>query len=184
MNGGLMAVVGRLSVGFTSGDLSVVHADAAQLHAAMPGALADAVVLGLLDAGRLEQAHAAWAARRPVPRNYFWLVMTTLRALAAVRLGDLDAARAAAHELRPWAGRVAGLDSGTLVAGPVDDALAAVAEALGDPAAAAHRRAAAAVRDELRRQLTAVGVSSSVGPPVERDRRRAGPPTAGPTVAS
>ena len=92
-------------------------------------------------------------------RNYYWLATTTLRAHAAVRLGELELARAAAEELRPWAGRVAGLDSGTLVVGPVDDALAAVAEALGDPAAEDHRRAAEALRSEVRRRLEAVGVA-------------------------
>ena len=41
----------------------------------------------------------------------------------------------------PGAGRIAGLDSGTLNGGPVDEALAALADALGRPAAAsAHRR--------------------------------------------
>jgi hypothetical protein len=82
----------------------------------------------------------------------------TLRAHAAVGLGDLDVARAVYRELLPWTGRVAGLDNGTLVVGPVDEALAAVADAVGDPAAAAaHRRSAAALRRELRSQLAAVG---------------------------
>jgi hypothetical protein len=158
MNGELMAVIGRFTAGLERADLSGVHRDAQHLHAAMPGALTDAVVLALFDAGCLDEARAAWALRGPVPRNYFWLAMTTLRAHVAVRLGELDTARAAADDLRPWSGRIAGLDSGTLVVGPVDDALAVVAEATGDPAAAAHRSAAAALRSELRRQLDAVGL--------------------------
>jgi DNA-binding SARP family transcriptional activator len=158
MNGGLMALVGRFVAGFATGDLSGALPDLVWLHGAMSGALTDTVVLALLDAGRLDDARAAWTVRRPISRDYYWLATTTLRAHAAARLGDLDVARATYAELLPWAGRVAGLDNGTLVVGPVDDALAAVADALGEPAAAAHRRNAEALRRELRAQLAAVGL--------------------------
>jgi len=158
-NGGLMAMIGRFVAGFARGDLSGALPDLEWLHGAMPGALGDAVVLGFLDAGRVEAARAAWATRRPVARDYYWLTTMTLRAHAAVGLGDLDVARAVYPELLPWAGRVAGLDNGTLVVGPVDEALAAVADAVGDPAAAtAHRRNAEALRRELQSQLAAVGL--------------------------
>ncbi|SDC77406.1 Transcriptional regulatory protein, C terminal [Geodermatophilus telluris] len=159
MNGGLMALVGRFVAGFARGDLTPAVPELEWLHAAMPGALTDAVVLGLLDAGRTDDARAAWAVRRPISRDYYWLASTTLRAHAAARLGDLAVARQVRDELLPWAGRIAGLDSGTLVVGPVDDALAAVADALGDAgAAAAARRGAERVRAELAAQLAAVGV--------------------------
>ncbi|MGY1823295.1 BTAD domain-containing putative transcriptional regulator [Geodermatophilus sp. SYSU D00079] len=159
MNGGLMALVGRFAAGFARGDLTPVVPELEWLHAAMPGALTDAVVLGLLDAGRVDDARAAWAVRRPIARDYYWLASTTLRAHAAARLGDLAVARQVRDELLPWAGRIAGLDSGTLVVGPVDDALAAVADALGDAGAAtAARRGAERVRAELAAQLAAVGV--------------------------
>ncbi|MGY1709058.1 BTAD domain-containing putative transcriptional regulator [Geodermatophilus sp. SYSU D00758] len=158
-NGGLMALVGRFAAGFASGSCVAVADELAWLHGAMPGALTDAVVLGLLDAGRDDEARAAWQARRPVSRDYYWLAATTLRAHAAARLGDLATARAAREELLPWAGRIAGLDSGTLVVGPVDDALAAVADALGDAgAAAAARRDAERVRADLAAQLAAAGL--------------------------
>lgn len=157
MNGGLMAMIGRFAAGFSRGDLSGSLADLEWLHAAMPGALTDAVVLALLDAGRADEARAAWAVRRPIARDYYWLATTTLRAHSAAGLGELDVARAAYAELLPWAGRVAGLDSGTLVVGPVDDALAAVAEAVGDaPAAAAHRRGAETLRREVQSQLASL----------------------------
>ncbi|MEU2351158.1 BTAD domain-containing putative transcriptional regulator [Modestobacter sp. NPDC049651] len=154
MNGELMAIIGRFTAGWNRGDLSGALADLEWLRAAMPGALTDAVVLGLLDAGRPDEARAVWPVRRPIARDYYWLVTTVLRAHAAVGLGDLPVARAAYADLLPWAGRVAGLESGTLVVGPVDDALAAVADAVGDPAAAAaHRAGAARLREELARQL-------------------------------
>jgi hypothetical protein len=154
MNGGLMALIGAIVAGVARGDLTAALPQLEWLHAAMPGALTDAVVLGLLDAGREDDARAAWAARRPVARDYYWLATTALRAHAAARLGDLPVTRAARDELLPWAGRVAGLDSGTLVIGPVDDALAAAADALGETAAAAEaRRGAERVRAEVARQL-------------------------------
>ncbi|MGY1632254.1 BTAD domain-containing putative transcriptional regulator [Geodermatophilus sp. SYSU D01186] len=158
-NGGLMALIGRFAAGFARGDLTPVVPELQWLHAAMPGALTDAVVLGLLDAGRVDEAREAWAVRRPISRDYYWLATTTLRAHAAARLGDLAVARQVRDELLPWAGRIGGLDSGTLVVGPVDDALAAVADALGDAGAAATaRRGAARVRADLAAQLAAVGV--------------------------
>ncbi|MFD2094023.1 BTAD domain-containing putative transcriptional regulator [Blastococcus deserti] len=159
MNGGLLAVIGRFVAGFARGDLTSVVGDFEWLHRAMPGALGDAVVLTFLDAGRTSDARAAWATRRPIARDYYWLTTTTLRAHAAARLGDVPAATEARAQLLPWAGRIAGLDSGTLVVGPVDDALAAVADLLGDgPAAAEHRAGAAAVRRRLAEQLAAVGL--------------------------
>ena len=164
MNGAMLAPIGRFTAGFAAGDLSGALPDMERLAVALPGVLSEAVALTLLQAGRAEQAREAWAARRPVQRDYFWLVTTTLRAHAAVRLGDLDVARACARELRPWAGRVAGLESGTLVVGPVDDALAAVAEAVGDPEAQAHREGAAALRRDLRAQLTVLDLQPDLQP--------------------
>ena len=126
------------------------------LHKTLPGALTEAVVLALLDAGREDAARAAWQGRPPFARDYYWLPTMTLRAHAAARLGDLGVAAQARAELLPWAGRIAGLDTGTFVVGPVDDALAAVTEALGDPdTAARHRGDADAVRRELETQLSA-----------------------------
>ncbi|NEK57028.1 AAA family ATPase [Geodermatophilus sabuli] len=158
-NGGLMAMIGRFVAGFAQGDLSPSVPDFEWLAAAMPGALGDAVVLTFLDAGRDDDARAVWAIRRPIARDYYWLVTTTLRAHAAARLGDVPVATRARDELLPWAGRIAGLDSGTLIAGPVDDALAAVADLLGDAAGGeAHRRDAAGVRRRLAAELAAVGL--------------------------
>ncbi|MCF6743969.1 transcriptional regulator [Blastococcus sp. KM273128] len=158
-NGGLMALIGRFVAGFARGDLTPSVPDLEWLDSVMPGALGDAVVLAFLDAGREADARAVWARRRPIARDYYWLVTTTLRAHAAVRLGDVAVAVAARDALLPWAGRVAGLDSGTLVLGPVDDALAEVAGLVGDDgAAAAHRAGAAEVRRRLAAELAAVGL--------------------------
>ncbi|MGY1804368.1 BTAD domain-containing putative transcriptional regulator [Blastococcus sp. SYSU D00922] len=158
-NGGLMAMIGRFVAGFARGDLTPSVADFEWLDSVMPGALGDAVALTFLDAGREDDARRVWANRRPIARDYYWLVTTTLRAHAAVRLGDIDTAVAAREELLPWAGRIAGLDSGTLVLGPVDDALAEVAELTGDTEAAElHRAGAAETRKHLAEQLAALGL--------------------------
>ena len=88
-NGALMALIGRFVACFARGDLAPVADELAWLHSVMPGALTDAVVLGLLGAGREDEARAAWRLRRPVSRDFYWLATTTLRAHAAARLGDL-----------------------------------------------------------------------------------------------
>jgi tetratricopeptide (TPR) repeat protein len=156
VHGGLMATVGRISVAMARGDLSPVCAEMVEIDRLYPKGVTDALVLSLLDAGRVDEARAAWAGRADVARDYYWLAWTTMRGHAAARLGDLDAARSLYADLLPFAGRVAGLDSGTLNGGPVDEALAALADALGRPAAAsAHREAAAGLRVEVAAALKA-----------------------------
>jgi len=158
-NGALMAMIGRFTTGFARGDLSDAVADAEWLHRAMPGILTEMVVLCLLDAGREADARAAWQLRAPANnRDHYWLVVTALRAHAATRLGDVGEAVAARDALLPYAGRIAGLDSGSMPVGPVDDALAAVAELVGDGAgAAAHRAGAAVVRERVAAELRTLG---------------------------
>jgi hypothetical protein len=107
-------------------------------------------VFAFLGAGRVGEARGIWAGRQPVERSYYWLAMTTLRAQAAVALGDVVEARSCASELSAYSGRMAGLDNGSLLIGPVDDALAAVEELLGETDAAQRHRAAA---DALRMRL-------------------------------
>ncbi|SHN44029.1 BTAD domain-containing putative transcriptional regulator [Cryptosporangium aurantiacum] len=157
-NGAMMAMIGRFTVGFARGDLSSAVADAEWLHRAMPGILTEVVVLCLLDAGREPDARAAWQLRSPAnSRDHYWLVVTALRAHAAARLGDVAEAVAARDALLPYAGRIAGLDSGSMPVGPVDDALAAVAELEGDVSRAArHRADAAAVRERVATELRAL----------------------------
>jgi hypothetical protein len=87
-------------------------------------------------------------------RNYYWLARIALFARAAVRVGDLDACAHAYDELTPWAGRVAGIDSGSVAFGTVDDALALLADALGRPGdAARHRADSEAVRARIATDL-------------------------------
>jgi DNA-binding SARP family transcriptional activator len=154
-NATAMALVGPIVAGFAAGDMAGLADDLRHLTGTSTGAL---TVLALLDAGRTAEARTVFAGLPPVERGFYWLGLTAARAHAAARLTDRPAAAALYAELLPWSGRVAGLDSGTMPLGPVDDALAACATALGDPAAArTHRAAAAAVRADLAAQLTQLG---------------------------
>jgi hypothetical protein len=139
-----------MTAGLAQGDLSALADELVLIHDTVSTSISDAAVLALLDQGRTDEANRVWARRPPVERSYYWLAMTTLRAHAAARLGDVEAATGCAEELAPYSGRMAGLDNGSLLAGPVDDALAAVAELHGrSEDARRYRLAADALRDRL-----------------------------------
>lgn len=131
LNGAEMATVGRVGAAMARGDLAHLREELSAIEAAYPGRVTDALVLALLDAGLPAEAREVWARRQPIDRNYYWLGYTTLRGHAAARLGDTATGEEIFAELLPFAGRIAGLDSGTLYAGPVDAALHALS---GDPA--------------------------------------------------
>lgn len=148
------ALVFELVLAFARGDMSGLAEVMVGLHEVYPDAMNEALVLCLLDAGRAQEAHQRWAQRAPLRRNYYWLARMGLFARAAARLGDLDACAHAYEELSPWAGRVAGIDSGSVAFGTVDDALALLADTLGRPHdAARHRADSEAVRDRIATDL-------------------------------
>ncbi|WP_420094707.1 BTAD domain-containing putative transcriptional regulator [Nocardia asteroides] len=144
LNGAAMATVGRVGAAVARGDLAHLRDELTAVDAALPGLITDALVLALLDAGDETEARRVWARRTPIDRNYYWLGFSTLRGHAAARLGDTETGAQVFAELLPFAGRIAGLDSGTLYAGPVDAALHALS---GDPA---YARSAAALTARLR----------------------------------
>ncbi|WP_396928104.1 BTAD domain-containing putative transcriptional regulator [Mycolicibacterium sp.] len=149
-NGAQMSLVGRFTAGLARGDLAPLADDVLAVHTYVSTTIADGAILALLSAGREAEARQIWAGREPVERSYYWLAMTTLRAHAAVALRDTDAARQTAEQLQPFSGRMAGLDNGSLLTGAVDDALAAIAELVGDEADARRYRAAATrLKDQL-----------------------------------
>ncbi|ODQ96268.1 BTAD domain-containing putative transcriptional regulator [Mycolicibacterium holsaticum] len=150
VNGAHLAVIGRISAALARGDLSPLADELLLVHERVSTSVCEAAVLALIAAGRTDEARRLWAGRDPVERSYYWLAMTTLRAHAAALLGDVDEARCCAEELAPYSGRMAGLDNGSLLTGPVDAALAAVEDLLGETAKAqAHRAAADALRMKL-----------------------------------
>ena len=156
-NGALVALVGRVSAALWRGSLASMADELVGIHQQVSKTIVEGAVLALLQAGRTAEAEQIWATRAPLERSYYFVAMATLRVLAAVAVGDLDTARRTADELRPYAGRMAGLDNGTLLTGPVDAALAAVAEADGDSElAATYRRTAAELTRRLAQQAQAL----------------------------
>ena len=153
------ALVFELVLAFARGDTSGLTDVMVGLHDVHPDAMNEALVLCLLDAGRIEEARARWSTRSPVRRNYYWLARMALHAHAAVRLGDVDACATTYEELLPWTGRVAGIDSGSVAFGMVDDALALLADATGrTDDAARHRRDALSVGAAVTAQLATAGL--------------------------
>ncbi|WP_245687811.1 ATP-binding protein [Rhodococcus phenolicus] len=149
-----IGTIGRIGAGVLRGDLAPLVAELTAVETARPHSVRFPLVLALLDAGDEDRARGLWEAHRPHPRDYYWLAMTTLQALAAARLGDIETARTCHDALQPFSGRIAGLDSGSFCAGPVDAALAETSELLGDDAAAArYRSAAGSLTAALERRL-------------------------------
>ncbi|GJF17355.1 ATPase AAA [Mycolicibacterium cyprinidarum] len=171
------AIVFELVLAFARDDLSGLVDIMVTLHEAHPDAMCEALVLCLLDAGRAAEARAYWESRTPLRRNYYWLARMVLYARAAIGVGDLDACADAYAELMPWAGRVAGIDSGSVSFGTVDDALALLADALGQPDdAMRHRNDADAVRAVVAAHLA--GIELNPRSPSPSGGTGAGPQTA------
>ncbi|MFF0635626.1 BTAD domain-containing putative transcriptional regulator [Nocardia sp. NPDC004151] len=153
-NGAELLIAGAMMLGWARGDLSALVEPMAQVHAVSPDALALAYALALLDSGDIDTARAVFAAAAPIRRDHYWSVMAVFRARVALRLGDLAAAADCYRDMLPRSGTVAGLDTGSVVYGPIDTVLAELADALGDPeAAAAHRTRATEVAAHLTAQL-------------------------------
>ncbi|TGB39506.1 transcriptional regulator [Mycolicibacterium peregrinum] len=149
-NGAKLAMVGRVTGEFCLGDLGVLADELVFFYREVSVAALDAAVLALIARGREAEARELWRDRQPIERAYFWLPFTVLRVNAAVALGDVEEAEARASDLEPYSGRIAGLGVDGLMMGPVDEALAVAADALGRPEqAGGYRAAAAKLRDRL-----------------------------------
>ncbi|WP_405134877.1 BTAD domain-containing putative transcriptional regulator [Nocardia sp. NBC_01388] len=105
--------------------------------------------LALLHSGQEEQARSVLRESPPLAPQ-FWTTFTSVRARLAIGLADRDWAHELYDQLLPYAGTIAGLESGATVLGPMDLTLAELAEFLGDPErAAAHRTAAVRLRERI-----------------------------------
>lgn len=138
-----IGTVGRIGVAVARDDLSPLIEELEQIEAVRPHSVRFPLILALLDRGDTDRARKLWEGSRPYPRDYYWLAMTTFRARVTARLADVATARELHAQLLPFSGRIAGLDSGSFYAGPVDVALAETAEVIGDADAATRWRAAA-----------------------------------------
>lgn len=138
-----VGTIGRTGAAVVCNDLAPLVEELEDIEAVRPHSVRFPLILALLDRGDHARARQLWEESRPYPRDYYWLAMTTFRARVAARLADVDAARDLHSDLLPFAGRIAGLDSGSFYAGPVDTALAETADAIGDADAATRWRDAA-----------------------------------------
>lgn len=131
-----IVMIGRLGAATYLGDLTPMVAELSAIENIRPQSVRFPLIVALLDSGNLALARELWSDAAPYNRDYYWLGMTTYAAHAAARLGDIEASRLLHAHLRPFSGRIAGLDSGAFYAGTVDSALSATAGLLGDDAAA------------------------------------------------
>lgn len=156
-NGAELMIAAAMVLGWARGDLSELVEPMGRFHAAAPGVLVHPYVVALLDAGENDRARAVFEQAGPIKRDHYWSVMVVFRARAALRLNDLDGMRDCYRDMLPRAGTMAGLDTGSVVYGPMDTVLAELADALGDPvAAAAHRLHAAQLTARIADQLAAL----------------------------
>ncbi|NUT32979.1 MAG: ATPase, partial [Hamadaea sp.] len=146
-----IAVLGRFFVHLAAGRSRESVGDLRGFHAVLPTAeVTEIYVRALIDDGRWDEARRVWHPADPIGAGYYWLLFHAVRAENAVLLGALDVAADSHRTLLPWAGRMAGLSSGSLTAGPIDLALGDLARMLGRPEeAAGHYRAAAGLADRL-----------------------------------
>ncbi|GAB3062837.1 BTAD domain-containing putative transcriptional regulator [Micromonospora schwarzwaldensis] len=141
-NAAAMGLMGRFTVLTVAGRGHEAVDEIRQVHARVPDDTHDVLAHALLSAGDHAGARAVWRPEAPIRPDYLWLYWMTVRGQVAARLGDVPAARRCYRELAPWAGRFAGLECGSISLGPVDQTLAELAAALGEPVvAAAHRDA-------------------------------------------
>ncbi|MGV9415743.1 BTAD domain-containing putative transcriptional regulator [Nocardia sp. NPDC003693] len=153
-NGPELLLVSGMMLGWARGDLSALAEPLARVYEVAPHAMVYPYVAALLDAGDADRARTVFDAAAPVKRDHYWSVMASFRARAALGLGDGAAIAECYRDMLPRAGTMAGLDTGSVVYGPVDAMLAELATALGDSSAAAsHRTRAADVAAAVAAQL-------------------------------
>ncbi|SEG93457.1 Transcriptional regulatory protein, C terminal [Nonomuraea solani] len=99
--------------------------------------------LALCHAGRAEEARALVPAEpRPIRRDYFWHVLTVVRGLLGVAIGDRGRAEAAYEALLPFSAEPVG-STGYLAIWPTAQVLGELAAYLGRPAEPHFREALA-----------------------------------------
>ena len=135
-NAAVMHTLLRFTVAHARGDASALVPDLTELLAAEQIPARDLLIRAALDAGDVDRARDLWPGITPLAHSYLWDFFAAVRAQNAAELGDLDQCRASYDELAPFAGRFAGLSSGSMTLGSVDFFLGLTANRLGDLAAA------------------------------------------------
>ncbi|MVU75689.1 AAA family ATPase [Nocardia sp. ET3-3] len=143
-----------LAVGWARGDLGGLLPRLANAYAALPAAAAPAYTLALLRTGQHERARMVYENSDPIAAGFYPVLMSALRAVAAIELGDIPAISRLYEYLAPHGGTLVGVETGMTEFGPMDSILAALAEARGDAeAAAAHRDRAERLLERIRAEL-------------------------------
>jgi hypothetical protein len=150
-NAAAIATLGRFFTRLAAGRTRDSLPELLPFHQVVPSAeVSELLTRALLDAGRPDEARAVWTPQAPILVNYYWLIFMAVRAENAVLLDDRATAASCYEALAPWAGRLAGMSSGSITAGPVDMVLGNIAQLLGRPAdATRHYADAAELADRL-----------------------------------
>lgn len=90
------------------------------------------LAIAQLDQGDTDGAAATLAGLKDAPFDFMWLVSQQMIAEAAYRSGDRELCAVTLERLRPFAGRVGVIASGTLIFGPVSTSIGEVALGAGD----------------------------------------------------
>jgi len=132
-------LLARLTLEFSQGRVAAAEPLARTLHEMIGPLAAHGWAVTLAAAGQAEAARRCYqqaAAIRARP-DFFSSVFATLRAMAAIAVGDRTAAEALVTELTPVAGLFAGAASTALAMQPVAQTLGELSVFLGQPEAAA-----------------------------------------------
>ncbi|MEC3920599.1 BTAD domain-containing putative transcriptional regulator [Nocardia sp. CDC160] len=143
-----------LSIGWARGDLSGLLDRLANTYAALPASAAPAYTLALLRVGQRERARVVYENSDPIAAGFYPVLMSALRAVAAIEFSDIPAIRRLYEYLAPHGGTLIGLETGMAEFGPMDGILARLAAALGDTErAAVHRDHAERQLERIRSEL-------------------------------
>ncbi|MEV6069613.1 BTAD domain-containing putative transcriptional regulator [Nocardia sp. NPDC052001] len=138
-----------ISLAWQRNDMSGFVDEMRERAAAKPELFVYGYALALVDSGQENLARRVLRDAGPLAPQ-FWTTFSSVRARLALALRDDAWARELYDQLLPYAGTIAGLETGATVLGPMDDNLADLAEFLGAPEiAAAHRDSAERLRARL-----------------------------------
>ncbi|GAA2733902.1 BTAD domain-containing putative transcriptional regulator [Actinocorallia aurantiaca] len=110
------------------------------------GVMADLYALVLHARGKRERAREIFSLAPPVRYDYFYDLLITIRAFAAIRFEDRPTARETYDRLLPYAGRYAGMSTASIALCPVSFALGELARFLGLDASEHYARAVEVAR--------------------------------------
>jgi tetratricopeptide (TPR) repeat protein len=139
---GLLWVM-RMVVRHEQGRLAELVADTYSQIDRFPDSMRDPLALVLLEAGDESRAREVWDPHQPIPRDYFWPMLTHLRAEVAARLGNQAVAEQVLSDTAALSGQLAGAGTCSFSLGPIDLQRGRLAQLLGrtDEAADLYRSA-------------------------------------------